>query len=276
MESGPKIIKNKNRRKRKRKKKNKEKEEIVEKPQEKEEMNEKKEGEDEESFYSRKSLKEQITSHTQDYWKDDDGFAEKKEEEQEEFKWNSDDEEKARAEWDEWGDDPVEQENKPSKPRRKRSSSINLDADEDNYLKVEDLSDNYTIHYLVEINEEFQQSVETLKNAELVGIDTEFEQNKGARYIQISTDTEGFIFNLYKLQFEDECRNFFKEFLGNEKIRKMGFNVSQDIKAIRRAFQNKKGYEGKGFEELEDVLFMGRTSNQLGLSDLCNRVFGKN
>lgn len=227
-------------------------------------------------------------SRTVNFWKHDDGFNKDKDAKEgtegeedkparnkEAIPWTDQDEQKNDEDWNNWEDE--NEDGGEDTIRKGRASITDSEEAKEDFLQIDDLvpKGSYTVHYLDAINEKFRKCVKMLKDVEIVGIDTEFEQNKGARYIQISTEENGFVFNMHKLQFEKECKDFFKEFLTNESILKIGFAVECDIKAIKRAFVNRKEFAPTNFETLEDILFLARTSSNLGLSDLCKRVFGK-
>lgn len=259
-------------------------------------------GEEEESYYSRPEKETEENEKTVDYWKDDDGFKKNKGEEGEGNRdeeegnvskeegekksnsgWEDDehtDKEPTENNWDNWENSEEEESEDitvKKKERKRKMMMIEEEEQKEDYIKISDIvkNEDYTVYYIDKVGEIFEKSKEKLANVEIVGIDTEFEQNKGARYIQISTETEGFVFNMHKLRFKEEVRTFFMGFFGDEKIKKIGFAVSNDIDAIKRAFQNRKQFKMEGFESLEEILFMARTSNSLGLSDLCNRLYSK-
>lgn len=77
-----------------------------------------------------------------------------------------------------------------------------------------------------------------------------------------------------KLKFVEEVRDFFKEFLQSKDILKIGFSVHSDTEAIKRTFQSRiKDFQG--FVSFEEELLLCRTSNTLGLTSHCMRIFGK-
>ena len=230
---------------------------------------------------------EEQKKETTKLWEDWEEEEEKKAEEEEN---NNNDE----GDQDDWGSNNKsrsKRRNRKKRSRREKEKLLFDDTDEEdplknkkapkkiNYLKLEDLThgdlQDFPTIYIDEINEEFEDAKKYILSQSIMGIDSEFKSNGGAVYIQIASKTRGFVFNMNKndLKFAPECREFFKEYVENEKLKKVGFNVSSDVKAINRAFQN--NLDPKGFFSVEDDLFLCRTSNQLGLGSLCKRAFGK-
>ena len=176
-----------------------------------------------------------------------------------------------KKEFDEWTDD----ENAAKPTEKEDFGDWGCGSDLDQYLKVEDIQkdDKFEKIYIDSVDEKFENAVTYINQQTLVGLDTEFF-DKGATYIQISTLEKGFVFNLNKLRFEEKVRSFFQEFCLNPKIEKVGFSIQSDTKEIRRAFQNQ--FEDlQGFFSFEEKLTLSRTSNNMGLTGFCNRVFGK-
>ena len=179
--------------------------------------------------------------------------------------------ENGKVKFEEWTDD----ENAVKPTEKEDFGDWGCVSDSDEYLKIVDIqqTEKFEKIYIDSVDKKFENAVSYINQQTLVGLDTEFFE-KGATYIQISTLEKGFVFNLFKLRFEEKVREFFKNFCLDPKIKKVGFSINSDEKEIRRAFQNTFEYL-QGFFSFEDKLTLSRTSNNMGLTGFCKRLFGK-
>jgi hypothetical protein len=188
---------------------------------------------------------------------------------QEEDKWSS-----FHDSENEWSDA-----SNPSEPIKPKIKYLDQTAKPEptNFLQISDLTDkSYKIDYIEKADKaKLDEVFDHLHSQRIVGIDSEFTEKKGATFIQISSLERGFIFNMNKkgIKFGKHCRAKLKKFLENKRIIKIGYSVESDVRMINRAFQN--NFQLKGFETIENKLYLCRTSNSIGLSKLCQRIFGK-
>lgn len=128
-----------------------------------------------------------------------------------------------------------------------------------------------------------------------IGLDTEFTQNRGATYIQISTLQYGFIFNTaqknsdvreqmeweninpnkvpHPLRYNPVFLDRLRALLCNPHIYKIGYSLGNDIKAIKRLFNGDFEEEKVGgMLGLEKYLFT--FPSNMGLSTLVKRHYG--
>lgn len=149
------------------------------------------------------------------------------------------------------------------------------------FITLHDLGrPDYYFEYISETGEQFDEAMDYLATQPVVGFDTEFvnhnEKGMVATYLQISTLQKGFVINLQNSQFETNFRSKIMAFCASPKVKKIGFSIGNDFKALSMTFNNE--LEFVGFEDLNMLLFTTHSKNNstgIGLSDQCLRFYEK-
>ncbi|KRX09932.1 Ribonuclease H-like domain [Pseudocohnilembus persalinus] len=130
-------------------------------------------------------------------------------------------------------------------------------------------------------DEDFQYAEKVLKGSQLLGFDSEGQMN-GLSLIQISTDKEVFIFDVYKIQNlqEIEYKQFqqLMEFLiESENIKIVGQDIHGDFQHLEREIQLSKNLEFKEIIDLKQAfLYCYENETKSSLAHITKILLGKN
>lgn len=167
---------------------------------------------------------------------------------------------------------------KPAEPAEEKKKEE--DKPKSEFITLEDLNKpDYYFEYISEMGDQFNEAMDFLSTQPAVGFDTEFTNNteKGqvATYLQISTLQKGLVINLQNSQFEPGFVKRIAQFCSNKSIKKIGFSIGNDFKALSTTFNHVLEFES--FEDLGLMLFTNQSKNNtgIGLSDQCLRLYGK-
>lgn len=153
-----------------------------------------------------------------------------------------------------------------------------MPADLDQYLALEDLGKpSYSYEYITDLSDQFRVAMDYIDIQKVVGFDTEFVTKSDmlvATYLQLSSLERGFVINLQNSQFETEFKQRIAKFLANSDIRKVGWSIINDLKALNVTFNHELDFNN--IHGIEEMLFTTRSNNAgIGLSEQCRRYYGK-
>ena len=104
--------------------------------------------------------------------------------------------------------------------------------------------------YVIDTAEQARKAVSYLLSQPIIGIDSETKPSfkKGVMHdvslLQISTETECFLFRINKIGFTDGLKELFE----TESVRKVGLSLRDDMRGLRRL----KALKPKGFVDLQE------------------------
>ncbi|MCF6183655.1 MAG: 3'-5' exonuclease domain-containing protein 2 [Bacteroidales bacterium] len=142
--------------------------------------------------------------------------------------------------------------------------------------------------YFIQNNEELKRILPFLRNAEVLGFDTETRPafKKGISYnvslLQLATSDKAFLFKLKKLGLPEQIL----QILADEDIIKTGVAIRDDLKALKKikyftpagfvelqTFSDEYGIEDNGLKNLTANLLNFRISKGARLSDWSNDIY---
>ena len=132
------------------------------------------------------------------------------------------------------------------------------------------------VHFLDEIDKEFEDVTEELLKSKVIGVDAEFDgdllgyQESQVSILQIASENIVAIFDFRKLKGDERLYQFCVALFGNSEIEKVGHTFTSDIKCLRETFKNKP-LDFASVINIDAVFQEGTT--KLGLAAIVKKVY---
>lgn len=114
------------------------------------------------------------------------------------------------------------------------------------FLRIVDLRVNYEVTYLIDYDQDFVSAAKDIFSQKIVGFDGEYRMgtidnnpSNLPSYIQISTQKQGYVFNVEKLAKNQKCLEAMWEMCASKDILKVGHSIEQDLQKIFHYFLKK-------------------------------------